>query len=490
MTTDVDAEVVTDGQWRRLDPRMLIVTPVSGLVRLLPAFAVLLLTGREGDLSRVWFSIGGAAVIVLLGALRWRFTQYRITAERVELHSGWLRRQRRSVPRDRIRTVDLTSRLEHRVFGLSVVKVGAATGGSSDQPGLSLDAVSRTEAERLRRELLDRSLAIPTATPPPVELARLDWAWLRFAPLTFSSLTGVGVVAGAAFNLLNELGVRPRVVAGDAVDRLARAGVATAIGLLAITLLLAAVVGSLLLFVARWSGYRLTREPDGTIRVSRGLLTRRSLSVSEGRLRGVEIAEAMLLRAGRGAQTRALSAGLTRDAQGGVLQPPVPRAEAHRVASAVARAAPAEITDAPLRRHPAAAGRRRMTRALGPTAVLVVVAFLVDSHLAGPLSLLLLPAMALVGWDRARVLGHTLTSGYLVVRQGSVVRRTVALQRAGVIGWRVRQSPFQRRAGVVTVEAITGAGSGAYPVIDLGAAEAITLMAAVTPEAVTPLRAP
>jgi putative membrane protein len=68
-----------------------------------------------------------------------------------------------------------------------------------------------------------------------------------------------------------------------------------------------------------------------------------------------------------------------------------------------------------------------------------------------------------------------------------VVRRTVALQRAGVIGWRVRQSPFQRRAGVVTVEAITGAGSGAYPVIDLGAAEAITLMKAVTPEAVAPL---
>jgi putative membrane protein len=486
--TDVDAEIVTDGQWRRLDPRMLVVTPVSGLVRLLPAFAVLLLTGREGDLSRVWFSIGGAAIIVLLGALRWRFTQYRITAERVELHSGWLRRQRRSVPRDRIRTVDLTSRLEHRIFGLSVVKVGAATGGSSDQPGLSLDAVSRTEAEHLRRELLDRSVAVPAAPPPSVELARLDWAWLRFAPLTFSSLAGVGVVAGAAFNLLNELGVSPRVVAGDAVDRLARAGVATAVGLLAITLLLAAVVGSLLLFVARWSGYRLTREPDGTIRVSRGLLTRRSLSVSEGRLRGVEIAEAMLLRAGRGAQTRALSAGLTRDAQGGVLQPPVPRAEAHRVASAVAQAAPAEITDAPLHRHPAAAGRRRMTRALGPTVVLVVAAFLVDSHLAGPLSLLLLPAMALVGLDRARVLGHTLTSGYLVVRQGSVVRRTVALQRTGVIGWRVRQSPFQRRAGVVTVEAITGAGSGAYPVIDVAAADAITLMAEVTPEAVTPLR--
>ena len=62
-------------------------------------------------------------LVVLAGVLRWRTTRYRITAERVELHSGWLRRQRRSVPRDRIRTVDLTARLLHRVFGLSVVQV-------------------------------------------------------------------------------------------------------------------------------------------------------------------------------------------------------------------------------------------------------------------------------------------------------------------------------------------------------------------------------
>ena len=141
---------------------MLVVHPVAGLVRLLPAFAIVLLTGREGDLSRVWFSLGGAALVVIFGVLRWRFTQYRITPDRVELHSGWIRRQRRSVPRDRIRTVDLTSRLEHRIFGLSVVKIGSATGGSGEHAGLALDAVSKAEADRLRRELLDRS---PVAAP-------------------------------------------------------------------------------------------------------------------------------------------------------------------------------------------------------------------------------------------------------------------------------------------------------------------------------------
>ncbi len=477
--------------WRRLDPRMLVVHPVAGLIRLLPAFAIVLLTGRAGDLSHVWFSLGGAALVVIFGVLRWRFTQYRITPDRVELHSGWIRRQRRSVPRDRIRTVDLTSRLEHRIFGLSVVKIGSATGGNGEHASLALDAVSKVEADHLRRELLDRSPAArsttPAAAPPSVELARLDWAWLRFAPLSFSSLAGIGIVAGALFNLLNEAGANPGRLAGAAAERLARTGLAAAIGLIAVTVLVAAVVGSLLLFAERWFGYRLTREPDGTLRVHRGLLTRRSLSVSEQRLRGVEVSEPVLLRAGRGAQTRALSAGLTKDAQGGVLQPPVPRAEAHRVASAAAQAPPEEITRAPLRPHPPAARRRRLTRALGPTIVLVVAAFVVDGQVLGPVSLVLLPLMALVGWDRARVLGHTLTRGYLVARQGSVVRRTVALQRSGVIGWRVRQSPFQRRAGVVTVEAVTAAGGGAYAVLDVAPGDAAALMAAVTPDVVGPV---
>lgn len=489
---------VTDAGWRRLDPRMLVVTPVAGIVRLVPAFAVVLLTGREGDLSRVWFSLGAATLVVLFGALRWRFTRYRITSDRVELHSGWLRRQRRSVPRDRIRTVDLTSRLEHRVFGLSVVKVGAATGGGAEQTDLALDAVSGAEADRLRRELLDRigtapvpasgsAAPTPPAIPrPSIELARLNWAWLRFAPLTFSSLAGVAVVAGALFNLLGELGVDTGDLADNAVSRLEGVGVAAAVGLLAVTVLAAAVVGSLLLFAERWFGYRLTRESNGTLRVRRGLLTRRSLSVSEQRLRGVEIVEPMLLRVGRGAQARALAAGLAKDSQGGVLQPPVPRAEAHRVAAATTRAPQAETTDAPLRAHPRAARHRRFTRALGPTAVLVAAAFVVDPRVVGPISSALLPVMAVVGWDRARALGHTLTADYLVTRRGAVVRRTVALQRGGVIGWTVRQSPFQRRAGVVTVEAITAAGGGAYPVVDLAPADAVAVMAHVTPAAVTP----
>jgi putative membrane protein len=473
-------------EWRRLDPRMLVVGPLTNLGQLVPVLLLVLVTGRSGDLSQVWYAVGGAGIVVLGGVVRWRTTRYRITDDRVELHTGWLRRQRRSVPRDRIRTVDLTASPVHRVFRLSVVRVGSTTGAGTTldrSAGLDLDAISKAEAERLRRTLLDRSpAATRDDTPAGEELARLRWSWLRFAPLTFSSLAGVGAVAGAVFNLVTELGVDPRNI--GVVDRTGRRIAAAplwgVIGVVGLALLVVAVAGAMVLFAERWYAYRLTREPDGSLRVRRGLLTRRSLSVSADRLRGAEIVEPLLLRAGGGAQVRALSTGL-REGSGGALEPPAPRGEAHRVAAVVLRAEPADVTGAPLRRHPRAALRRRLIRALVPAAVIVAAAYAVDDR-AGLVALVLLPVAALLAVDRYRGLGHTLTTHHLVTRTGGLRRRTVALQRDGVIGWTFRQTVFQRRAGLVTVEAVTAAGRGGYAVVDAAADDAVRFADAATPD--------
>jgi putative membrane protein len=60
------------------------------------------------------------------------------------------------------------------------------------------------------------------------------------------------------------------------------------------------------------------------------------------------------------------------------------------------------------------------------------------------------------------------------------------LQRAGVIGWTFRQSVFQRRAGLVEVEAVTAAGAGGYTVLDVAAPDGVALADATTPRLLTP----
>jgi putative membrane protein len=470
--------------WQRLDPRMLAVTPLRQLAGLLPVIAVVLVIGVRQDIGGQLYGLLAGVLVVLAGVLRWLTTRYRITKERVELRSGLLFRTTRSVPRDRIRSVDVTAGPVHRLFGLSVVKIGTGerTDGAESRE-LTLDAVSAAEADRMRQRLLNRLGAgnpdhsgVPVE-PTATELAALNWSWLRFAPLTVSSLVAVGAVAGAFGQLIGE--VSDVADLGGVRERLSAAPLWLGVSAFAVLVLVIALVGSVLIFVEAWWGFRLVRELGGTLRTHRGLLTIRSVSLEERRLRGVEVIEPPLLRIGRGARATAVATGL--GGGRGALLPPAPRGEAHRVTGAVLTEDPSP-TRTTLRRHPLVALRRRLVRAVLPVLVGSAVLWLAPVPAwAAWATLGLLPVTVLLALDAYRNLGHALTSRYLVTRHGAGVRDTVALQRSGVIGWTVSQSFFQRRAGLVTVTATTAAGGGAYSVIDVGHAEGLAVAEQTVP---------
>ena len=87
------------------------------------------------------------------------------------------------------------------------------------------------------------------------------------------------------------------------------------------------------------------------------------------------------------------------------------------------------------------------------------------SSLDGPswllAGLVALPVAALLAWDRTRSLGHALVVGHLVARSGSVVRRRRILEVDHVIGWNLRATWFQRRAGLTTLVATMAGGNQA-----------------------------
>ncbi|PSL56816.1 putative membrane protein [Saccharothrix carnea] len=503
MTTDLPAapeyaEPVVD--WHRLDVRMLIVRPLNELIGLVPLFVGLLVLGR-GETWRILVSVGVIAAIVLLGLLRWITTRYRITTEQVELHTGLLVRKRLAVPRDRIRTVDLTAKLGHRLFGLSAIRVGT---GQRDQPGedgLTLDAVSSAEAERLRVLLLTiAKTEAPAAAEerPGVVLSEWDNRWLRYAPLTLSGLVAAGALFGFVMNFARELDIEVFEPMSEAARWVVEQPLGLTVAVFAGVVLLVATLGSVLVYVVQFWGYRLTREPDDTVRVRRGLLTTRSVSVAEQRLRGVELVEPLLLRAGRGAHAKTVTTGLGRKGESNLLLPPAPVAEAHRVSAEVLRPtsddsptqAPGSPTRTPLHRHPPAALRRRMVRAVVPLLVLAAILAWFAPSWTWQVVLALVPFSAALGWDRYRSLGHALTDRHLLARAGSAIRETVALQRTGIIGWRISRSFFQRRAGLVTITATTAAGDGAYHVIDVGESTGLTLADEAVPDLLRPFLEP
>jgi putative membrane protein len=87
----------------------------------------------------------------------------------------------------------------------------------------------------------------------------------------------------------------------------------------------------------------------------------------------------------------------------------------------------------------------------------------------------------LLAFDRSRALGHRVDAEWLVARAGSLDRRRDCIAAAGIIGWTVRQTLLQRRAGVATLIAATAAGVKSYQVLDVPAELAWSIAGSASP---------
>ncbi|MEU5399305.1 PH domain-containing protein [Streptomyces sp. NPDC005963] len=492
--------------WRKLDQRGVLVT-AAVLSSVAAGICLPVLLGLS---SGAWFGAGprrGTGLVVLLGAavllvvggaavehLNWRRTRYRVGAERVELHTGVLWVTRRSLARERIRSVDLSANPLLRILDLVKVRIGTGerSGGEST---LELSPVSKAEGERLRTELLGRPSRPDTVHGDGV-LAAVDPAWIRYAPLSVLAPVLGGAAAGAVMQVSEWFGAQGEVIEWVG-DRFEETSIAVMVVVLVLAALMAGVVGALGVWVEVWWAYRLEREPGGTLRVRRGLFTARSVSMEERRLRGVELIEPFGIRFLGAARLDAVATGISHDdgdkhADLKSLLPPAPREIADTVAGRVLREVRTP-TSAALTPHPRAARARRLRWALAavalPAAVLAVLgAWLtpVLAYLAAGYVVVALPVAVFFALDAYRSLGHTLSGDYLVARSGTARRATVALQRGGVIGWAIQQSLFQRRAGLLTLTATTAAGSGAYTIHDAAQDEGLAFAADAVPGLLEP----
>lgn len=497
-TPPVVEETVFD-QWQRLDRRMLLIRPVLDVVKSLPVLIGTVILGRGNGWE--WVGLAITALTVIVGVSHVLTSRYRITADQVEWTTGLLLRKHRAIPLDRVRTVDVTSEPKHRLFSLSAVRIGTGRHSHGQGPGgdqVVLDAVSATEAHRLRTVLLHRKeVAATEAAPPPEQVvAEVDRKWLRYAPFTLSGLAVVGAVFATVWHFAHQLNIAPKNVGPlrDVLDGLANTAVWLIVVVAAVALLVVVSLLSVGGYVLSFWNFRLTRESEGTLHIRRGLITTRSVSIEEDRLRGVEVKEPLPLRMAGGARLTAIAGGLREgkggDKGGGLLLPPAPIGRVHEVAADVLRENfdPATV---PLNRHPRRALNRRLTRAVGGVLLLAAALFglaWIDflPWWMWQVALGLVPFAAVVGWDRYRNLGHAIVGRYLVSRSGSLSRSTVAIRREGLIGIVVSRSFFQRRGGLITVVAPIAAGKGAYSVVDVDESAGLAMAERAAPGLLTP----
>lgn len=492
---------------------MLLIHPVREVGRLLPALIPLFFINRSGDFG-AWWTYAGTAAVILLGLSRWFTTRFRVTATQVELRAGLIFRRRKATPLDRVRTIDISASPLHRVLGLAKVTIG--TGVSSTNPDwLVLDGLQAQVAHQLRADLLHRRSvaksptaasdawsapieartaaeefeAYPESAEPEQELYALRAGWIRYAPFTMSGLLTALAIVGFGWQILeNSDFTRQREsVLKNIYDYFVAADFWTAALQIAGGTLLVIMTLSIAGYILAFWQFRLSRHSGGTLNVTRGLLTTRATSIEERRLRGIEVAQPLLLRLAGGARLLAVSTGLKAGSatQGGnLLVPPSPYAEVARVAGSIIGEQSA--IDGPLIRHGSAARRRRHTRALVPALVLLAGVVLLRVQFDFPvwpigIAVAFLAVAPALAEDRYRALGHSLSERHLVSRLGSLSRQRTALRREGIISFGIRSSYFQRRAGLVTLIATTAGGRQHYEVPDVQTAEALRVARAAIP---------
>lgn len=475
MTVPVGSD--PSAEWQRLSPRMLLVHPVHEVVRQIPLLIGSLVLGSATG-NPLW-AVLGVGFIVAYGLARWFTTTYRIGADEVALRTGVLQRTVLSVPRNRIRSVSTDARLLHRLLGLTVLRVSTGREATGDTV-FALDAVPADEVPRLRAILLADSL--PPVTTDRV-LARWQPSWLRYSPLTFTGLLMIVAAAGVASQSGALVALRDSrlVQAGeDAAQGLGVLG-SVVVGVLIVVLASVALsVGQSLLSYAN-----LVLRRDGEVlHLSHGLLRVREHTFDMRRLRGGTLREPLLVRLFGGARLDAVMTGVAGAGEASQLLPPCPRDTAQSVLIELIEQP--DAVRGPLTPHGPAATRRRWTRAMAlpVLAVTAAVALAASGGLAAwvwPVLGLFSAFFVFLAVDRSRALGHRVGGGWLVARAGSLQRRRDCVAADGIIGWTVRQSWPQRRAGVATLVAATAAGVKRYEVIDVPAEAAWTIAATTSP---------
>lgn len=510
---------------------MLFIDPVRMLPNLLvPLVGVLFVGGFSGS-SYLWAAAGAVGAVVF-ALIRWITFTYEIVGDRLEINRSLISRSLRTIPLERVRGVDVSTPPLHRLLGLAILKIDTGASGG-DEEG-KLDGVTLEEAERLktlllRRVAVARARAGAGAAPGPAGAGEAAGAvrgpameagpgapggvadvhgapaqeihvpsertiitvprrWLLYGPLSgaylFTPFALAGGAIGLAFQWGNELGVGQDAAwqAGQWLwDR-------PYLLLIAVLLLVVAMpfVGGVMYAVFNWD-FRL-KDRDGYLVAERGLINRRSVSLEARRVRGYEIVDGLVERRAVVVRAWAIVTGLGDSSTRGQLLPVVPRKVAIEVTAGAIGPFRAE-----LRPHPPVARRRRLFRAVAPWLALGVPALVAAVATGKPawwvLAVLLLGPAGLgvpLGIDRYRSLGHGYDGARLSVRSGSLRRKQAVVERRAVVGWRLKQTWFQRQAGVYTLIAGVGAGEGGYPAVDVSAEQARNFPAEVTPEWLAP----
>lgn len=454
--------------YRRLNPLTFVVEIVRVIGRFIYFFILVLVTG-SGSGDFMYEAIGG--VVIVVAVVRYLSTSYAIHDGHLLIKYGIINRVKRTIPLTKIQNINIHKSWIHRILGLVDLKIETGAGAEAEA---SLSALSMVEADALKKELtagVHKEVGLD-ARPEEIRgrtVYRINSKELFLAGATENrALAILGAVFGGS------------VIFQDRLEEFARRtmpnlnGSWVTIAVFALIFLLFGWIASIVMAVVSYGNFEVTLE-GGKLRRHYGLINQIESVVPLPRVQLVRASQTLLQRALRLCKLHVETAGSFQKEDLGGTSLICPLLESDRLNDIVMTVLPGRPIDS-LRWQRVSPWTIR-THAQTSMIVYTVLVGIAAANFGWVALWALIPAAlwsVFTGWVHYRTTGYDSKPTLLATRHGVFSQKTLYVPVEKVQSTSIRQSPLQRRLGLMTVGfhtaglGVTGSGS----VVDLSSTTA------------------
>ncbi|MEH7249955.1 PH domain-containing protein [Neobacillus niacini] len=416
--------------------------------------------GEGGKLVLIAVSAIAIIAIILTSILSWLRYTYRLEENELRIEYGVFVRKKRYIPLERIQSLDITEGILQRLCGMVKVQIETAGGSGKDEAEAVLSAISKEEA----RFIQEYVAAAKNRSVPEVEVyedaPQQTVFKITSSQLILLSLTsgGVGVVISAVLAFLSQL--------DDFIpyEKLFRGVEQWAVGniiLIAIVVFVGFVVAWILALIGtmlKYANFNVMKTEHDLV-ISQGLLEKRQITIPLKRIQAIRINENIVRQwLGYGSVIVESAGGSARNKDGSkVLLLPLVKVQ---IIEQILKPYLADYQwDPHFTPVPKRARSRYILRSwfvIVPIAAIAIALF----KMWGLVSLIFVVLFTFWGLLKYKDAGWSLEQQQLTLRYRNIVRTTVFIKKNKIQSLEVKESFFQRRKELATLEAFVKVGFG------------------------------
>lgn len=249
-------------------------------------------------IGKEWIIAGFILIVVLyivVAILRWLRFSYHVYNEELRIQQGVFLRKKTYIPLERIQSIQRSSGVVQRIFGL--VNLEIQTAGANKEAEAFLPALREDQAQSLQDKLQRSRVVKENQEEAKTENVKVQKISPRELLIAGASSNGIGIILLGLVAILSQINQFIQdediyIIIGQHITSYIEKGIWA--GLVGLTLIiLLAWIASFLGAIISIAGFTLSRYSD-RILIERGLLRRKQINIPIKKIQAVKIVEGIL----------------------------------------------------------------------------------------------------------------------------------------------------------------------------------------------------